>query len=266
MDRIASLPAGLANIAAGAQQSEDHDMSIRFFSTALVLTTIAAGCSKANDRTAANSDSAAGSVAESTKAVVDSAKAVSLPPSVAALAAYGEDLYDRIKSDDWAKAATTLDSLDAAAKTLPPKEPQIQKERATLTAVIDTLRRAVESKNKPVALETSNRVTYLAARMTDPYHPAEPSAVPLLDYYGRELEIWSARGNRAKLRSTVAEIKTTWAGLRPKVEANQGAAVAKKTDSLVTLIAAAKSPAEQGKLAKPFLDVVDELEKVFVRQ
>lgn len=96
-------------------------------------------------------------------------------------------------------------------------------------------------------------------------HPAEPSAVPLLDYYGRELEIWSARGNKAKLSSTVGELKRTWEGLRPKAVANGGGAVAAKTDSLVTLIVAAKTPAEHARLAKPFLDVVDELEKVFVK-
>jgi hypothetical protein len=239
-------------------------MSTRFFSAALLLVALSIACGKPSDR-AARSDSAAGNVSDSTKAVVDSAKALSLPPSVAAVATHGETLYDQVKAGDWTKAGAVLDSLDAAVKTLPPAEPGIREERAKLATLTDTLRRTVGAKNKTAALEASNRVTYLAAKMTEPYHPMEPPAVPLLDYYGRELEIWSAQGNRAKLKSTVANIRETWEGLRPQVESHGGGPVAKKTDSLVTLIVAAKTPAEQGKLAKPFLDVVDELEKVFVK-
>jgi hypothetical protein len=237
----------------------------RFFSSALLLTAMVVGCSKGADR--AKTDSAAGSIADSAShAAVDSAASLSVPPGIAAVGTHAEDLYDQVKAGSWDKAGALVDSLDAAAKSLPPSEPRIQGDRAKLTGVIDTLRRAVTAKNKNVALEASNRATFLAAKMTDPYHPAEPSAVPLLDYYGRELEIWSAQGNKAKLASTVADLKSTWNGLRPKVEANNGASVAKKTDSLVTLIVAAKTPAAEAKLATPFLDVVDELEKVFVKQ
>jgi hypothetical protein len=234
-------------------------------SSTLLLAAIVAGCTKDSSR--AKTDSAAGAIADSAShAAVDSAASLSVPPGVAAVGTHAEDLYDQVKAGSWDKARALVDSLDAAAKSLPPKESRIQDERAKLTGVIDSLRRAVDAKNKTVALETSNRATYLAARMTEPYHPVEPSAVPLLDYYGRELEVWSAQGNKAKLASTVTDLKSTWSGLRPKVEANNGGPVAKKTDSLVTLIVAARTPAAQAKLATPFLDVVDELEKVFVKQ
>lgn len=237
-------------------------MMKRMFGSAVALAVVI-GCSGKTDRT---TQSAAGAVTDSaSKATVDSAAALSVPPGIAAVGTHGEDLYDQAKAGQWDKARAILDSLDVAEKTLPAGEARIQSERAQLTGVVDTLRRAVNGKNRPMALEASNRVTYLAAKMTEPYHPVEPAAVPLLDYYGRELEVWSARGNKAKLSSTVGELKRTWDGLRPKVESNGGGAVAKKTDSLVTLIVAAKTPAEHAKLATPFLDVVDELEKVFVK-
>lgn len=235
----------------------------RYFLTGAIALAAIAGCGRDRDRT---TDSAAGMVHDSAaKATVDSAAAISVPPGVAAVGTHGEDLYDEAKAGRWDKARALVDSLDVAEKTLPPAEPRIRKERAQLAGVVDTLRRAVNTKNRAAALEASNRVTFLAAKMTEPYHPVEPSAVPLLDYYGRELEIWSARGDRAKLSSTVADLRRTWDGLRPKVEANGGGATAKKTDSLVTLIVAAKTPADHARLATPFLDVVDELEKVFVK-
>ena len=239
------------------------DVTKRMIANAALALAVAIGCNGKSDRT---TQSAAGTVADSaTKVAVDSAAALSVPPGIAAVGTHGEDLYDQVKAGQWDKARAILDSLDLAEKTLPAGEARIQSERAQLTGVIDTLRRAVNGKNRAVALDASNRVTYLAAKMTEPYHPVEPSAVPLLDYYGRELEVWSARGNTAKLSSTAGELKRTWDGLRPKVEANGGGAVAKKTDSLVTLIVAAKTPADHARLATPFLNVVDELEKVFVK-
>jgi hypothetical protein len=214
------------------------------------------------------SDSAGGAVATplaSAPTLADSgAASTALPRAVADVGTYGEDLYDQAKSGHWDKARSAMDSLEAAARSLPGNA-RISSERRELTGLLDTLRTAVAGKQGAAALEESNRVTYLGAKMSIPYRPATPVDIVLLDYYGRELEIWTARKDQAKLRATAEEIRRTWDAVKPEVVSHGGIAAAAKTDALVAKIEAAKSPTEYGKLATPFLDVVDELEKPFTK-
>jgi hypothetical protein len=176
---------------------------------------------------------------------------------VAAVGTHGEDLYDQVKLGDWTKAKATMDSLDASAKALKGNE------NAQIAGVLDTLRSAVSAHKSNAALEGSNRVTLVAATLSEPYHPKTPADVVRLDYYGRELEIWSAQKNMKKLAQTSADIRRTWDAVKPTVMSAGGDKAAATTDALIVRLAAAKSPADYGKLATPFLDVVDELEKPF---
>jgi hypothetical protein len=176
---------------------------------------------------------------------------------VVAVGTHGEDLYDQVKLGDWTKAKATMDSLDASARALKGNE------NAQIAGVLDTLRGAISGHKRDAALEGSNRVTFVAAALSEPYHPKTPADVVRLDYYGRELEIWAAQKNAKKLAETSADLRRTWEAVKPTVVSAGGAKAAATTDALVIRLAAAKSPADYGKLATPFLDVVEELEKPF---
>ncbi len=80
--------------------------------------------------------------------------------------------------------------------------------------------------------------------------------------YGRELEIWDEAKDASKLQATAREMRKTWDAVRPSIEA-KNPAVAKKFEGLVAQVEAAKAPADYAKVAKPVLDEVDNLEKVF---
>lgn len=205
-----------------------------------------------------NASSVANGIASTTPGIV--------PPAVAAIGTHGEDLYDAVKAANWTKARAITDSLDAAVSALPSNVKTAGSERQQLTAELDTLRRVVPAKQQAAALKAANRVTYLEARMTAQYRAATPAEVLLLDYYGRELEIWSAERNTAKLAQTSSDLQQTWSMLRPAIQAHGRADQATRTDSLVKSIVSAKSPGEYARLAKPLLDEVDELEKVFTKQ
>jgi hypothetical protein len=198
-------------------------------------------------------DSAGGVVAVATPANPDSAASA----VVAAVGTYGEDLYDQAKLGDWTKAQSIMDSLDTSAKALKGNE------NTQIAGVLDTLRGAISAHERDAALEASNRVTFVAAKLSEPYHPKTPTDVVRLDYYGRELEIWSARKNVKKLAETSAELRRTWDAVKPTVVSAGGDKAAATTDALVVRLAAARTSADYAKLATPFLDVVDELEKPF---
>jgi hypothetical protein len=226
----------------------------------IIITSAAAillgACGKTDSNASADSRGAGGVVAvatpSSTSTTDSAASAV-----VAAIGTHGEDLYDQARLGDWTRAQALMDSLDAAAKALKGNE------RAQITSVLDTLRGAISAHERGVALEASNRVTFVAATLSEPYHPKTPADVVRLDYYGRELEIWSARRNTTKLAETSADLRRTWDAVKPTVTSAGGGKAAATTDALVVRLAAAKSPVDYARLATPFLDVVDELEKPF---
>jgi hypothetical protein len=180
-----------------------------------------------------------------------------IPKAVADVGTHGENLYDQAKANDWAKAQISLDSLDLAAKALSASE------ASEIRGVLDTLHTAVAAKQRETAIEAANRVTFLGAKFTEKYHPKMPADIVRLDYYGRELEIWAAQKNTAKLKATAAELTRTWEAVKPTVVSAGAAAAAATTDSLVAQLGKAKSPADYAKLATPILNVVDELEKPF---
>lgn len=216
-----------------------------------------AGASAAAVDTAATPMSKNAPNAQMTEHAADSAQSVGIPTAIADVGNHGEDLYDQIKASNWTRARIIMDSLDTSAKALSAGE------HAQLAGVLDTLRRAITNHQRQTAIVAANRVTFLDAKLTEAYHPKMPADVVRLDYYGRELEIWAAQKNMAKLASTSTDLQQTWARVKPLELSHGGAAAAARTDSLVARIAAARTPAEYSKVATPFLDVVDLLEKPF---
>lgn len=183
-----------------------------------------------------------------------------VPTSLTNVGKYGETLYDMAKVGDWTKASTNLTLLQQAARSLPSNIDR--KEVTQLNSTITKLNRSIASKNQPIALRKANQVTLIAANMTKEFKPKVPVEVTLLDYYGREFEIWSASKNAAQLKTTAKEFHQTWNTLRPAVQA-RNSSEAKTFDTIVAQVQAAKAPAEYGRFATPVLNAVDNLEKVF---
>ncbi|MHB0948049.1 MAG: hypothetical protein ACYC3Q_00705 [Gemmatimonadaceae bacterium] len=195
----------------------------------------------------------------------------SVPPMVEAIGHHAENAYDVAKAADWARARATTDSLRAAAAALPATGPAAAGDwpalRAQVDSAIQTLDGAVRAKDSRVAALTANRLTALGARLAEPYGPPVPTAVTMLDYYGREIELWAAAPGAAgadSLRATAAAVAAAWRGLRPQVLAHQRASEAAGFDTLVAKLERARTSAEYARLATPILDHVDLLERVFV--
>lgn len=187
-----------------------------------------------------------------------------IPTSLSKVSEEGENIYDMAKVNDWSKTSASLTSLENAAKSL---HTQIQgknkPELAQLDSRIAALKGTVTTKNRLATMQNGNQVTLIAAQITKQFEPKVPVEITLLDYYGRELEIWSATGNTGKLKVTANEMRLTWDAVRPSILAHKADVEAQKFDALVASVQAAKSPQEYNRLATPVLNQVDTLEKVF---
>jgi hypothetical protein len=244
---------------------------------ALLLAGVAVACTSGDKKAAAPGDSAVNtttaiSTSTSTAApwvndtIVDASPAsATLPSELVAVAGFGENLYDAAKAGKWVDAAAIMDSLDRAAKSLPVGVTARSADALELPRVLDSLRQAVTARRRAAALELSNRVTYLAAKVSAGYHPQIPSDIALLEYSGRELEVWSTRRSASMLIRTAAELRRTWDAARPDVVRHGGTSEAERMDSLVARVASAKTAADYGRVATPILDHVDVLENLYTK-
>lgn len=180
------------------------------------------------------------------------------PIAISSLSEFGENAYDAATAGSWAKASAIADSLSAGLPRLPSPS-------AEMDSTVQSLKSAIARKDRPAARHYANAVTRIATQMSSHYTDPTPSDVAMLDFYGRELELGVAARDLTALKGTASQIDTTWARVRPTVEAHGGSAVARTFGDIVTKLDRASTPAEYGKVATPILDQVDNLEKVFTK-
>jgi hypothetical protein len=209
----------------------------------------------------ASATSAAASAAPGTAATAPG----SVPASVDALGHHGENAYDMVKLGDWIKARASADSLRPTIDSIPASATSVVARQSDVKSAFDTLDRAISRKDRRAALRASNRLTQLGALLSAPFHPQVPAEVMLLDHDGRELEIWAAAGDRARLREAALTLRNNWTAVRPQVVARGGGKEAAAFDALVVRVESATTPADYARVATPVLDAVDTLEQVFTR-
>src|SRR4029077_20421939 len=127
----------------------------------------------------------------------------------------GENIYDLTKAKDWAKVGEKMKALETAAKQLARDLKGAEAGRKRLEATLKALAKAIAAKDEQTTKRQANKATLIAADLTEPFNPEVPAAVTRLDYYGRELEIWVAAADPAKLKTTGAAMRETWNKLEP---------------------------------------------------
>ncbi|MEO7986995.1 MAG: hypothetical protein ABI766_10715 [Gemmatimonadales bacterium] len=178
---------------------------------------------------------------------------------------HAENLYDAAKANMWVTAGRRLESLAADVARLHTVADSGSRTGADrLDREVAALRSSLIRRERHETMVEANQVTLVVANMTGAYEPRVPIAVTRLDFYGRELEIWSEAGAAARLDSAARGVRHEWDGVHSAVSA-RSPAVARKFDSLVTRVERAESPAEYRRLARQELAEVDDLERVFER-
>ncbi len=181
---------------------------------------------------------------------------------IAEVGELGENIYDLAKDKDWTKVGEKLVSLKKESESL---KSQTKEAKKQLGKSIAALEKASGVKDQQVTMQEANQITLIATNLTEPFHPQVPVDIARLDYYGRELEFWSAVKNEAKLIETADALKKTWDKVRPSVKKHGGTAEVTTFDGLMLQLNAAKSPQQYKSIATPILDEVDNLEKVFAK-
>ena len=187
-----------------------------------------------------------------------------VPKSLFNVSEDSEDLYDQAYASNWTKSRAALAKISGDNATLRKTEPSLGKRSDGVAALSVAVKRDIAAKDRPAALRDINQMTRLTIEMGAAYAAPIPVEVSLLDYYGRELQVWAIAGDHTKLQSTLGALDATWQRVRPQVVARpKGAQAARSFDATVARAKSANSPAGVTQVAAPLLEEVDRLENVF---
>jgi hypothetical protein len=173
-------------------------------------------------------------------------------------------IYSLVKLGNWAETTDYLASLEKMTQSLQANPKINETEVAKLNSWIVPVRNLIAAK-QPLAMDAANQLAMIASQLTIQSDSKLPLEVAMLDYYGRELEIWSARGNIVKLKGIANKIEQIWHDLRPSIQSeSRFVQVQTLEDTLIALLDAANSPAQYNLLLAPLLAEVNNLQQVFL--
>src|SRR5207244_417174 len=95
-----------------------------------------------------------------------------------------------------------------------------------LARAVAALGTAVTAKDRRAALRQANRVTLVAADLSEPFKPRVPAAVTRLDVFGRELELGAEAKDEAQLKAAVDGLRKNWDKVKAAVKTRGGKAEA----------------------------------------
>lgn len=135
----------------------------------------------------------------------------------------------------------------------------------TLQRRADRTARLALSQASPLRVAlAANGVSQLMPAFYGRYQDPVPPAVLKLDYLGREVQLRSQGGEAARQRAAVREIAATWRALRPALVKAGGLDVARSYDANVRALKQDGSPRMVQREALTGLEIVDQMEGVFL--
>lgn len=186
-----------------------------------------------------------------------------MPTSVADVGEYGENAYDAVAAGKWSDASSALDKLQLSQQKMVNDLPDQENAKKELATAIAALQKSIAGKNRQESLLNANKVTLIAAEISSAYTQTVPVAITKLDYYGRELKIWSAAKDQQMLKKTATNLEQTWTSVQSNVISRGGKTQAQQFNALVDQLKSAKTPSQYDAVADRILDQVDLLENVY---
>lgn len=186
-----------------------------------------------------------------------------IPKTLIDMGEYSENIYDFTKAADWKNSEAKFNQLKSTAKRAHLDVKKENLDQSALDTTIDTLEKDIIARDRHASMREANQMTLIVINLTSSYPQSIPPEITKLDYYGRELEIWAAVNDIKKLHVIAQEMRRTWEGIRPLLEARGDITEAKKFENLIVQIEHAKSASDYSNLAKLVLEEVDNLENIF---
>lgn len=178
-----------------------------------------------------------------------------------------EDIYDLAKGNRIERLGGKLEALKKSAAVV--RTIQDDDSRAMLLPRLDRtiadLDRAVAAHSRYETMLLANKVTLIAATLSVSLRPRVPAEVSLLEYNGRELEIWSELSKLEKLSAIVGKMHLTWQMLMPKLIDIGAIKEMRRFSDTMGSLEAAKSVEEYARLSRQVATAVNTMETLFLK-
>ena len=217
----------------------------------------------ANQAQAAN---AAASVKEQQKPSLGAPRSNFILSELDSLSGSAEEIFTLAQAGKMERAARKLELLKKNASAFE----YIQDEASgillpRLGRTIADLEKAVAAKDRLDTMRYSNRITLIATTVAVPFKPCVPTEVALLEYNGRELEIWSEVKKMDKLSGIVIRMHLAWQTLMPRLIEQNGIKELRRFSELMGRLEQARIPEEYGRLSRQVLFETDAIKSIFIK-
>jgi hypothetical protein len=184
------------------------------------------------------------------------------PSSLAEVGGSAKQLFDAARLSNWSGADVAVQTLKTSRAALPTtwSTPDLARRLLTCLAEVEA---SVSARQRLQSMDLANEITRFVADLSSEYRLPAPYALELLDYYGRELELGIAAGDRIRLTQTTADLQQTWNRLqRTVLELGAVDDARRFTDSVAQLVDA-RAPEDFVAPTRAELAAVSALKKLF---
>jgi hypothetical protein len=216
-----------------------------------------------NQAQAAN---ATASVKEQQKPSLGASRSNFILSELDSLSESAEEIFTLAQAGKMERAARKLELLKKNASAFE----YIQDEASgvllpRLGRTIADLEKAIIAKDRLDTMRYSNRITLITTTVAVPFKPCVPTEVALLDYNGRELEIWSEVKKMDKLSGIVIRMHLAWQTLMPRLIEQNGIKELRRFSELMGRLEQARIPEEYGRLSRQVLVETDAIKSIFIK-
>ena len=175
----------------------------------------------------------------------------------------GSAIFYAARDSQWGQAARDLQSLKACTQQLQTEVKGNDDKKKKLEQDAGDIERALSTQNREQAMLSANDITLVATNIAAQYQVSMPMDVPRLDYYARQLQIYAEANDIGKLKATADQMKSTWQQVFVNLQSHVGPDDAKKMQTIIDRLQAAKQPSEYQAAANDAVSVVSDIERLY---
>lgn len=174
-----------------------------------------------------------------------------VPQSVVALHDRGLSIYNSAQQGQWSSASACVPALRQAVRELPVEREYVAASVPELNRTINNLNAAISVQDPMATMMYANNITMISARLSVPYSPVLPVELKMMEYYSRELEVWSGVGNMTRLQSISRDMRQSWDSVKPMIQINTSLETPTRMDALIGRLSSAQNVQQYRQLVKP---------------
>jgi hypothetical protein len=184
------------------------------------------------------------------------------PSALVVVGAAATELFDAARLSNWRDADVAFRSMKESALDLPTtwSKPDLA---STLQSRVVEAGDALSARQPVPTMDFANGITRLVAELSAEYQTRFPYALVLLDYYGRELQLGIAAGDRARLKSTTEDLQQTWNRFETTVLQRGSIEDARRISDSVAELLSAQAPEDFVAPTQAEQAAVDHLKRLF---